>query len=345
MLNKCIKRRGLFNFNFCKKLKLFLVELRASSGSDPFLTSSKSLMPSPSVSVGLSGEHGRKIRLWFSGDIGRRNLPILRDPVFPENVDYLIMESTYGDKIHRDPSLAYEEFYQVTMETIRKRGKVIVPAFAVGRTQEIVYGLNQFVSEGRMPAIPVYVDSPLAVNITQVTRDHPECFDEETNAFVQQSKHPALEFKDLTYIRSVDESKALNGRKDPMVIIAASGMAETGRILQQLKNNIEDPRNTVLIVSWQAPETLGRRLADGEKHVRIFGESYDVRAEVESIGGLSAHAGQDFLIKYATTLKGQAKKVFLVHGEQGPADALTAKLHEQGMSDIYYPALHSYVDL
>ncbi|HTO99772.1 MAG TPA: MBL fold metallo-hydrolase, partial [Anaerolineales bacterium] len=259
--------------------------------------------------------------------------------------DFLLMECTYGDKPHNDPAEAFDAFRDVVSRTVARGGKVIIPAFAVGRTQELVFDLNEMVSRGDIRHVPVYVDSPLAVNTSDVFRRHPECFDEETRAFVKQNKHPALEFQDLTYIRSVDESKALNGRKEPMIIMAASGMAETGRILHHLKNNIGDPRNTVLIVSWQAPNTLGRRLADGEKHVRIFGEPHDVRAEVTTISGLSAHAGQDFLIRYAATLKGMARKVFLVHGEQGPADALTARLHEQGMPDVYYPALHSFVDL
>jgi metallo-beta-lactamase family protein len=290
-------------------------------------------------------EKGRIVRLWFSGDIGRLNLPLLLDPVLPQSADYLLMECTYGDKLHNDPHEAFEAFREVVSRTLARGGKVIIPAFAVGRTQELVFDLNEMVFKGDIGHVPVFVDSPLAVNTSDVFRRHPECFDEETRTFVMQSKHPALEFKDLTYIRSVDESKALNGRKEPMIIIAASGMAETGRILHHLKNNIEDPRNTILIVSWQAPYTLGRRLADGNKQVRIFGEPYDVRAEVESIGGLSAHAGQDFLIEYATTLKGKARKVFLVHGEQEPAEALTAKLHEQGMPEVYYPALHSQVEL
>jgi metallo-beta-lactamase family protein len=290
-------------------------------------------------------EHGRTVRFWFSGDIGRQRLPLLLDPVLPQPADYLLMECTYGDKPHNDPQEAYDAFHDVVSRTISRGGKVIIPAFAVGRTQELVYDLNEMVFKGEIRHVPVYVDSPLAVNTTDVFRRHTECFDEETRAFVQQSKHPALEFRDLTYIRSVEESKALNGRKEPMIIMAASGMAETGRILHHLKNNIDDPRNTVLIVSWQAPNTLGRRLADGEKHVRIFGEPYEVKAEVKSIGGLSAHAGQDFLIRYATTLKGRAKKTFLVHGEQEPARVLTAKLHEQGMPNIYYPALHSSVEL
>jgi metallo-beta-lactamase family protein len=290
-------------------------------------------------------ENGRTVRFWFSGDIGRLKLPLLQDPVLPRPADYLLMECTYGDKPHNDPQEAFEAFRDVVTRTVARGGKVIIPAFAVGRTQELVYDLNEMAFKGDIRHLPVYVDSPLAVNTSDVFRRHPECFDDETRAFVKQSKHPALEFQDLTYIRSVDESKALNGRKEPMIIMAASGMAETGRILHHLKNNIGDPRNTVLIVSWQAPNTLGRRLADGEKHVRIFGEPYDVQAEVQSIGGLSAHAGQDLLIRYATALKGQAKKVFLVHGEQEPAEVLTARLHEQGMPEVYYPALHSFVDL
>jgi metallo-beta-lactamase family protein len=265
--------------------------------------------------------------------------------VMPKPADYLLMECTYGNKPHNDPREAFDAFQQVVSRTVSRGGKVIIPAFAVGRTQELVFDLNEMVFKGEIRHIPVYVDSPLAVNTSDVFRRHPECFDEETRTFVKQSRHPALEFQDLTYIRSVDESKALNGRKEPMIIIAASGMAETGRILHHLKNNIEDPRNTILIVSWQAPDTLGRRLADGDKHVRIFGEPYDVRAEVTSIGGLSAHAGQDFLIQYATRLKGQARKVFLVHGEQEPAQALTEKLNEQGMGQVYYPVLHSSVEL
>jgi metallo-beta-lactamase family protein len=290
-------------------------------------------------------EKGRKIRFWFSGDIGRFKLPLLLDPVLPEPVDYLLMECTYGDKPHNDPGMAFDEFRQVVIKTIGRGGKVIIPAFAVGRTQEIVFYLNEMEARGDLKPIPVYVDSPLAVNTTDVFRRHPECFDEETRVFVRENKHPALEFKNLTYIRSVEESKALNERKDPMIIISASGMAETGRILHHLKNNIEDPRNTILIVSWQAPDTLGRHLADRDKRVRIFGEPYDVRAEVSTIGGMSGHAGQDLLIRYAATIKSQVKQVFLVHGEETPAQVLMAKLKEQSLREVYYPALHSSVEL
>lgn len=290
-------------------------------------------------------EKGHRMRFWFSGDIGRFDLPLLLDPVMPEAVDYLLMECTYGDRPHNDPRTAFDEFRQIVSKTIGRGGKVIVPAFAVGRTQELVLYLNEMVYKGDLKPVPVYVDSPLAVNTTDVFRRHPECFDEETRTFVQQNEHPALEFKYLTYIRSVEESKALNECREPMIIISASGMAESGRILHHLKNNIENPKNTILIVSWQAPHTLGRHLADREKRVMIFGEPYEVRAEVSTIGGLSAHAGQDLLVKYATTVKSQVKQVFLVHGEQEPAQTLMDKLSEQSMREVYYPELHSSVEL
>jgi metallo-beta-lactamase family protein len=290
-------------------------------------------------------EGGRNIRFWFSGDIGRFKLPLLIDPVLPEPVDYLLMECTYGDKPHNDPDLAFDEFRQVVTKTIKRGGKVIIPAFAVGRTQELVFYLNEMVARGDIKPIPVFVDSPLAVNTSDVFRRHPECFDDETRLFVQQNKHPALDFSGLTYIRSVEESKALNARKDPMIIISGSGMAETGRILHHLKNNIGDPKNTILIVSWQAPDTLGRHLADRDKRIKIFGEPYDVRAEVSTIGGLSGHAGQDLLIQYAAEVKSRVKKIFLVHGEEKPAQILTDKLKEQSLREVYYPALHSSVEI
>ena len=302
------------------------------------------ILGSAAVSLELE-EMGRKIRFWFSGDIGRLRLPLLLDPVLPAEVDFLLMECTYGDKPHNEPEAAFVEFRDVVERTIQRGGKVIIPAFAVGRTQELVYHLNTMMTENDVPQAPVFVDSPLAVNASQVFRNHPECFDAETRQFVQQARHPALDFKMLTYISSVDESKALNERTDPMVIISASGMAETGRILHHLRNNIEDAKNTVCIVSWQAPHTLGRRLADREKQVKIFGEPYEVRAEVATIGGLSAHAGQDMLTEYALRVKESVKKVFLVHGEQKQADALMEKLKVKKMHNLHYPELHTSAEL
>jgi metallo-beta-lactamase family protein len=298
------------------------------------------ILGSAAISLEIE-EKGRKIRFWFSGDIGRYKLPLLRDPVLPQDVDYLLMECTYGDKPHNDPSQAFEEFQEIVSRTIRRGGKVIIPSFAVGRTQELVYHLNMMMFARDVPPVPVFVDSPLAVNASNVFTKHPEVFDDETRWFVQQARHPALDFKMLTYVQSVEESKALNLRKDPMIIISASGMAETGRILHHLKNNIENPLNTVCIVSWQAPHTLGRRLADREKQIKIFGEPYTVNAEIATIGGLSGHAGQDLLTKYAVNVKDTVKKVFLVHGEEMPAMALSQKLLERNMREVYYPELHA----
>lgn len=288
-------------------------------------------------------EKGHRTRIWFSGDIGRLNLPLLRDPVFPSPSDYLIMECTYGHKPHRDPEAAYAELREVVNRTIERKGKIIVPAFAVGRTQELVYDLHQMVRKGEIPPVPIFVDSPLAVDASAIFRQHVECFDEETRRFVLEYRHPALDFEYLHYVRSVDESKRLNDIPGPMIIISASGMAETGRILHHLRNNISDPRNTILIVSWQAPHTLGRRLADREPEVRIFGETYRVRAEVVTIGGLSAHAGQDLLIPYA--LAAQAKQVYLVHGEPEAANALIEQLHQKGVDQVFYPALGDMIEL
>lgn len=302
------------------------------------------ILGSAAVSLEIE-EKGRKIRFWFSGDIGRYKLPLLRDPILPQHVDYLLMECTYGDRSHSDPTLAFDQFHEVVEKTIKRGGKVIVPSFAVGRTQELVYDLNIMMTEREVPLVPVYVDSPLAVNASKVFRNHPECFDEETRRFVQEARHPALDFKMLTYIQSVEESKALNESKEPMIIISASGMAETGRILHHLKNNIENPNNTVCIVSWQAPDTLGRRLADHEKQIRIFGEPYDVKAEVAVITGLSGHAGQDLLIPYATNVKDTVKKIFLVHGEEKQAGIFMSKLKEQNLNEVYYPELHSSVEI
>jgi metallo-beta-lactamase family protein len=286
-------------------------------------------------------ERGRAVRFWFSGDIGRRNLPILRDPILPEHADYLLMECTYGDKPHPDPADAVIEFGQAVKRTVERGGKVVIPAFAVGRTQELVYALHIMMDEGTLPRVPVYVDSPLAVEASEVFIDFPDCYDSETLTFIRESRHPALSFEMLTYTHSVEESKALNDRHEPMVIISASGMAETGRILHHIKNNIGDPRSTICIVGWQAPNTLGRRLAEREEFVRIFGETYRRRAEIVTIGGLSAHAGQNLLVEYALRLKDQARSVFLVHGEQKPASALSERLQAGGMRGISYPELHS----
>jgi len=290
-------------------------------------------------------EKDQIFRLWFSGDIGRLQLPLLRDPIMPENADYLIMECTYGDKTHHDPQQAYDELLDAISRTVHRRGKIIIPAFSVGRTQELVYMLNEMIQQKQISPIPVYVDSPLAVNASDIFRKYPEYFDSETREFVQTYDHPALNFEKLTYTRSVAESKAINDRKESAIIISASGMSEAGRILHHLRNNIESPANTILIVSWQAPYTLGRRLADRNKEVKIFGMNYEVRAEIVTIGGLSAHAGQNTLIDYANHVKKDAKQIFLVHGEQSAAKALQEKLREKGITRLVYPEMDQIIEI
>lgn len=284
----------------------------------------------------VDGENSK--RLWFSGDIGRPGLLLIQDPVLPQDTDYLIMESTYGDTKKRGSEAAFLELKEVVQKTIQRKGRVIIPAFAVGRTQELVFGLHKMMENGDIPEIPIFVDSPLAIRVSQVFREHPECFDEETRQFIADDKHQAaLGFDRLKYTLSVEESKAINFTDPPYVVISASGMAETGRILHHLKNHIEDSRNTILIVSWQAPHTLGRRLADQEKEIKIFGKKYLRRAEVVTINGFSAHAGQDGLLAYANATKDTLKKVFLVHGEPRGAEPLMEKLRERGIPEVIYP--------
>jgi len=229
---------------------------------------------------------------------------------------------------------------------VKRGGKVVVPAFSVGRTQELVYSLNRMISDGELPRMPVFVDSPLATNATDIFRRFPDYFDAEAHQFVQEGKHPALNFPGLTYTRSVEESKSINRRDEPMVIISASGMCEAGRILHHLAHNIEDPRNTICIVSWQAPNTLGRRLAERQPKARIYGEEYAVRAEIATIGGLSAHGGQDMLLQYAQAASHNGlKQIYLVHGEEAPAVILMDKMHELGITMVRYPERGTLVEM
>src|SRR3990170_6366985 len=291
-------------------------------------------------------EHGRKQRFWFSGDVGRSELPLIRDPVLPSNTDNLLMECTYGDRRHPSPAEAYEQLRGIVSDTLGRGGKVIIPAFAVGRTQEIVYDLHRMMDAGEVPQAPVFVDSPLAVNVSDIFRAHPECFDKETLKFLESDKHrEALGFEMLTYIRSVEESKALNERKEPMIIISASGMLEVGRVLHHLEHNVHDEHSVVLIVSWMAPHTLGRRLVEGETRIKIFGESYERKIRVAHIQGFSAHAGQDGLREYALATKETVRNIYLVHGEAGPAQALSSQLAAEGFDRVHFPAWGSRVEL
>ena len=282
-------------------------------------------------------DDGKETRLMFSGDVGRPNLPIIRDPDPPRPAEYLILESTYGGKFHKSLGHVEDKLATVVNRTARRGGRIIVPAFAVGRTQQLVLLLHQLANQGRIPSIPIFVDSPLAVNVTSVFRKHPECFDEQTRAYLDNHEDP-FGFKRLQYIRDVEESKKLNDLHGPFVVISASGMAEQGRILHHLRNNIEDPRNTVLITGFQAENTLGRKLVEKCREVRIFGEPVTVRAEIASLDELSGHADQGELIAWLKPAVPHLRKVFLVHGERQQSEMLAKLLRSEYGLDVVVPA-------
>ncbi len=314
-------------------------------GAQVTLVDAGHILGSAGVVVDLE-EKGRRLRLIFSGDVGRPGMPLLRDPQLPEGADVLLMECTYGDRNHGSLEEAYATSLDLFRRVAERGGKVIIPAFAVGRTQAIVYALHQMIDRGELPRLPVFVDSPLAADVTDVFRAHADDFDEETRDFLRKDPHgTAFGFDLLRYTRDVEDSKAINDMAGPLIVIAGSGMVESGRVLHHLKHTIQDKRNAILLTSWMAPHTLGRRLLDGETSVRIYGENYDVRAEVVAIHGLSAHAGQDFLLQYAQAVRGSARRIVLVHGEAGPAAALTERLHQNGFDDVRYPAMGDEMDL
>ncbi|MBN1346542.1 MAG: MBL fold metallo-hydrolase [Phycisphaerae bacterium] len=279
----------------------------------------------------------KHVSLVFTGDLGRPNMPILRDPSALPPCDYLICESTYGGR-QTDPIVDMKErLAQVVETTVKRGGKVIVPSFSVGRTQVIVYSLHQLFVEGRLKQIPVFVDSPLAVNATEVFRLHPECYDADARKF-NSKIGDILGNGCCTYIRDVEESKALHRKRTPCVIISASGMCEFGRILHHLKNNIPSAKNTVLIVGYQAQHTLGRRLVEGAEEAKIFGEVYPVKAQVVVLNGFSAHANAGELKAMTAPLAQTCKHAFLVHGEMDQCEALRASLTESGFGQVSIPA-------
>ena len=292
-------------------------------------------------------ENGFPKRLAFTGDLGRSGMPILRDPYVPEDVDLLITESTYGDRLHDPIETTERQLRDVVVDTYRRGGKVIVPAFSVGRTQELVYALHRLWEARDLPDLPIFVDSPLSVNVTEIFRLHPECYDEDLNRFIAAGRRrDPFGFHRLTYIRSVEASKELNFLREPAIIISASGMCEAGRILHHLKNNVEDPRNTVLIVGWQAPHTLGRRLVERRPVVKIFGEEYNLRARVETIHGFSAHADRRELLNFAQRLGPERLAgAFVVHGEEASSLALADGLRELGVKHAVVPQLGEVIEL
>ncbi|MGQ9919757.1 MAG: MBL fold metallo-hydrolase RNA specificity domain-containing protein [Desulfobacca sp.] len=296
------------------------------------------------VAVDFSENGGPRQRLVFTGDLGRVQ-PILRDPTQLAGADILLMESTYGNRLHPPLEDSEKILGEVIHHTYRRGGKVIIPAFAVERTQLLIYLLNRLQNRGDLPDLPVYVDSPLAVNVTEIFRRHTKYFDAEAQRIMTQDPDGDIfNFRRLHYIRDVEESKRLHFRSEPCIIISASGMAEAGRIQHHLKNNIENPNNTILIVGWQAPHTLGRRLVELAPAVKIFGITYSREAEVVTLNGFSGHADQRGLLQWAQGLQPPPRYTFLVHGDQAAGQALAKRLRQDlGFGQVLQPALNQTV--
>ena len=283
-------------------------------------------------------ENQKKRRLVFTGDLGRRSLPILRDPESVDQTHILITEGTYGGRFHDPIEDTRDQLAQIIIKAHERNGVLIIPAFAVGRTQDIVYDMQRLVAENRIPDIPVYVDSPLATNVTEIFRLHPECYDEEILEYINADPDGnAFGWPRLRYVRTADESKALNDSKESCVIIAASGMCEAGRVLHHLKHHIGDPNTTVLFVGYQAENTLGRKILDGWQRVKIFGDEYDVRAQIKKIGGYSGHGDHNDLVGFANNLLEKPLRTFIVHAEMDAAEKLQASLKAIGLPDVVIP--------
>ncbi len=282
-------------------------------------------------------DNGKIVHFGFSGDIGRNNLPILKDPEKIPDVEYFICESTYGGRFHKDTIFTEQAIIEVIKKAYERKSKIIVPAFSVGRTQELVYLLNRLFIEKKVPQIPIYVDSPLSTNVTEIFRLHPECYDLEISRFMLNNDDP-FGFEKLTYIREVEDSKRLNNLSGPHMIISASGMAEAGRILHHLRNNIENEKNIILIVGYNAEHTLGRKIVERLPEVNIFGDPYKLKSEVVVINSLSAHADSDELISYCKQYdKSRMQNIFLVHGDYDQQEKFKGRLLETGFNSVSIP--------
>ncbi len=291
-------------------------------------------------------EKGNTKRFAFSGDIGRPEMPIICDPKIIGDLDVLIMESTYGNRTHTINHHMEEEVAGVINRVVERGGKIIVPAFAVGRTQLLVYVLHKLFDQNRIPLFPIFVDSPLAVNVTEIYRLHPECYDRETyRTFIDNYQDP-FGFNRLTYIRDAEKSKELNDFKGPCMIISASGMAEGGRVLHHLKNNIENPNNLILFAGYAAQETLARKIMDGNKEVNILGDRYKVKAQIVQMDYFSGHADQNGLLEYLNfSSPDKLKNIFLVHGEEDQALPLKEKIIRRGFRSVYFPSKESIAEV
>lgn len=320
-------------------VKLYTPQLLAGSTVEAGFTTTTydagHMLGSTSVLV-EAREQGKTTRLLFSGDVGRKNLPIIRDPDTAPAAEYLIMESTYGNRLHQPIGPVKKKLANLVNRTIQRGGHIVMPAFAVGRTQQVVMLLHELINDKAIPDIPIFVDSPLAVNVTDVFREHEEEWDAEVRAFADLNGDP-FGWKRLRYIRTVEESKALNGLRMPFIVISASGMCEAGRVLHHLKNSVEDPRNLILITGFQAQNTLGRAIVQKQPEVKIFGEPMRLRAEVDSIGELSGHADQRELLEWMQPIVPTLKQVFLVHGEPDAQQTLKAEIEKLYKLEVICP--------
>ncbi|QYU67141.1 MBL fold metallo-hydrolase [Leptolyngbya sp. 15MV] len=296
------------------------------------------------VEVTVRDGSGERVVL-FSGDLGPSGLPMLRDPSLPRRADVLLLESTYGDRDHRSREATLRELEAIlTTCSVHGCGKILIPAFAVGRTQDLVYEMARLWREKRWPGFPVYIDSPMGAETTELYRRHTELFDEETRRLMSDG-HSPLGFPYLRVVTTVDGSKRLNESRDPMVVIAGSGMCNGGRIVHHLRHALPLPDTQVAIVGYQGRGTLGRRLVDGQKRVRIHGEEVTVRAKIHTLGGFSAHAGQSQLVSWAMALKERPGRVILTHGEPGPRDALATRLAREWGVSCEKPMLGDVVEI
>ncbi len=295
------------------------------------------ILGSAMILLEIEKEGGGTVKIGFSGDIGRSTLPIIRDPENMPEVDYLICESTYGDREHDAITTARDKLKEVIIKTAARGGKLLIPAFSLERTQEIVYDLHMLWDRKEIPSIPIVIDSPLASRVTEIFKKHPECYDQAMYDNFLSKSHNPFQFSLVTYTESIDESKDLNGKPGPMILMAGSGMCEAGRIRHHLKNELADPRNTVLAVGYMAENTLGRRLLDPEqKDVKIFDEIVRKKAEIQYINAYSGHADKNDLDRFIQTTKG-VRQLFLVHGEERAMYALAERTAVAKPMDIVMP--------
>jgi metallo-beta-lactamase family protein len=302
------------------------------------------ILGSATVILDIEEEKAGKRRLLFTGDLGRKGAPIIADPVPVNDVDLLVIEGTYGDRLHPARSDIKKKLRELCAHILDHNSRLLIPAFAVGRTQQILYHMNELHAEGLLPPIPVYVDSPMASKATEVYENHPEAYDRAAYEQLRKGDHP-FSFPRLRFIADVEESKKLNWTKGPSIVISASGMCEGGRILHHLAHGLDNPDNIVLIPGFQAEHTLGRRLVEGATRVSIYGEEVDVRARVVSIRGLSAHADRDGLLEFVGEMGGKIAHAFVVHCEPGPGKALADGMREMGLKEVDVPVLHQTFEL